>query len=119
MLCFSPSRRVTANEALMHPYFADYYSDHPSGASGDADTSGSSGAGNRSMRSDLSSTFSSHDDSGGSMGGAHGLWGARAVAHSHALAIYVRVCWHGKNRRMPVCVCARACPPHDFSAKKR
>lgn len=76
MLCFSPTRRITANEALMHPYFADYYSDQPSGGSGgDADTSGnSSSLANRSMRSDVS--FSSHDDSGGSMGGGGPLLGA-------------------------------------------
>ena len=72
MLCFSPGRRITANEALMHPYFADYYSDQPSGGSGgDADTSGnsSSSLANRSMRSEDVS-FSSHDESGGSLGGS-------------------------------------------------
>jgi len=69
MLCFSPSKRITASEALLHPYFSEYGFEPLS-------FSPSSSSSSRSMRtSDASSSFnssflssSSHNESGGSMG---------------------------------------------------
>jgi len=69
MLCFSPSERITASEALLHPYFSEYgyepLSFSPSSSS------------SRSMRTDSSFnssilSFSSHDDSGASLGDISG-----------------------------------------------
>ena len=72
MLCFNPSDRITASDALLHPYFSEYgyqpLSFSPSSTS------------SRSMRSsDASSSFNSsalsftsHDDSGASLGDMSG-----------------------------------------------
>jgi len=75
MLCFSPSDRITASDALLHPYFSDH---------GFAPLSFSpSSSSSRSMRSsDASSSFNSsalsftsHDDSGASLGDMSGSSG--------------------------------------------
>ena len=68
MLCFSPNNRITASEALLHPYFSEYGFEPLSFSPSSNST--------RSMRSsDASSSFnssflssSSHDESGGSLG---------------------------------------------------
>ena len=79
MLCFSPSKRITASEALLHPYFSEYGFEPLS-------FSPSSSSSSRSMRtSDASSSFnssflssSSHNESGGSMGDPN-QWTTRSV----------------------------------------
>ena len=79
MLCFSPSKRITASEALLHPYFSEYGFEPLS-------FSPSSSNSSRSMRSsDASSSFnssflssSSHNESGGSMGDPN-QWKTRSV----------------------------------------
>lgn len=78
MLCFSPNDRITASEALLHPYFSECGYEPMSFSP----TSSSS----RSMRSsDASSSFnssalsfSSHDDSGASLGDMSGNSGPTA-----------------------------------------
>ena len=69
MLCFNPNQRITANEALMHPFFRDYGFEPLSFSPSASSTS------SRSMRTsdhssdrslDSSLTFSSHDESGSS-----------------------------------------------------
>ena len=71
MLCFNPSQRITANEALLHPYFSEYgfspLSFSPSASSTSSRsmrTSDHSSTSDRSLDSSL--TFSSHDESGSS-----------------------------------------------------
>ena len=71
MLAFDPAQRITASEALVHPYFSEY-GFAPLSLSPAASTSSSS---RRSGESDANSSlnssgisFSSHDDSGGSLG---------------------------------------------------
>jgi cyclin-dependent kinase 6 len=77
MLCFSPNSRITASEALLHPYFSEY------GFEPMSFSPSSSSTGSRSMRtSDASSSFNSsslsftsHDESGGSLGDKSGSSG--------------------------------------------
>ena len=75
MLSFSSSNRITASDALLHPYFSD---DGFAPLSFSPSTSASASTSTRSMRTsdgsdrmtdrsfDSSLTFSSHDESGGS-----------------------------------------------------
>lgn len=76
MLSFDPAQRITASEALVHPYFSEY-GFAPLNLSSAANTSGSSSGSSRSRMSDrdsfgssmMSSSFTgSHDESGGSLG---------------------------------------------------
>ena len=72
MLCFNPHQRITASEALLHPYFSDSgfqpLSFSPASASSSSSRSmRTSDGGHSSDRSlDSSLTFSSHDESGSS-----------------------------------------------------
>ncbi len=75
MLCFSPSKRITASEALMHPYFSEYGFEPMSYS---PNTSASTSASSRSMRSSDGSfnasslSFSSGHDDSGSLGDMSG-----------------------------------------------
>lgn len=64
MLCFTPNRRITAHEALNHPYFSEY--GYAPLSSSPASTSTTS---SRSMRSSDHSSVGL-DSSGGSLGGS-------------------------------------------------
>ena len=71
MLCFNPHQRITASEALLHPYFSDSgfqpLSFSPAASSSSSRSMRTSDGGHSSDRSlDSSLTFSSHDESGSS-----------------------------------------------------
>lgn len=79
MLCFSPSKRITASEALLHPYFSECgyepLSFSPSSSSSMSRTSMRSS--DTSFNSSASLSFSSHDDSGASLGDMSGSSGTQ------------------------------------------
>lgn len=74
MLCFSPNNRITASEALLHPYFSEYgFQPLTFSPSASSSSSRSMRASDQSTSFDSSSlSFSSHDESGGSFGDMSG-----------------------------------------------
>ncbi len=73
MLCFNPHQRITASEALLHPYFSEYgfaplsFSPNTSGSSASRSMRTSDGGRSSDRSLDSSLTFSSgHDESGAS-----------------------------------------------------
>ncbi|TRY68636.1 hypothetical protein TCAL_08885 [Tigriopus californicus] len=69
MLTFDPSERITASEALLHPYFSDYgFSPLSFSPASSSSRSMRSSDHSSSLNSSSNLSFSSHDESGGSLG---------------------------------------------------
>lgn len=78
MLTFDPSERITASEALLHPYFSDYgFSPLSFSPASSSSRSMRSSDHSSSLNSSSNLSFSSHDESGGSLGesSAKRCWG--------------------------------------------
>eukprot|EP00095_Tigriopus_kingsejongensis_P009173 maker-scaffold145_size311916-snap-gene-1.9 protein:Tk09173 transcript:maker-scaffold145_size311916-snap-gene-1.9-mRNA-1 annotation:"cell division protein kinase 4" len=69
MLSFDPSERITASEALLHPYFSEYgFSPLSFSPASTSSRSMRSSDHSSSLNSSSNLSFSSHDESGGSLG---------------------------------------------------